>query len=49
VPLKKKIFFIIAALFAILMIILTIDMASKTTKPWDKKKNNILEKYKVRS
>lgn len=46
-PVKKKIFFAIVLAFTVLMIVLTIDMASKTSKPWDRKKNNILEKYKI--
>ncbi|MFQ3576171.1 MAG: hypothetical protein SNJ77_07030 [Cytophagales bacterium] len=47
-PLKKKIFFLIAVLFTTLMIFLSYDMGKKTIKPWEKKKNNILEKYKVK-
>ncbi len=45
---KKIIFITVTILFTLLMIVLTVDMASKTTKPWDRKKNNIIEKYKVK-
>jgi hypothetical protein len=44
---KKTIFFIIAILFTLLMILLAYDMGSKTTAPWERKKE-LLEKYKVK-
>ncbi|WMJ72410.1 hypothetical protein RCC89_04425 [Cytophagaceae bacterium ABcell3] len=45
---KNKALLIIALLFTGLMIYLTIDMANRTVKPWDKNKNNVMEKYKVK-
>lgn len=37
----------IAVAFVLLMIYITYDMASRTTPPWERKKE-ILEKYKVK-
>lgn len=42
---KNKLFLIIAILFLLAVVIMTWHMASKTVKPWDKKKNDYLEKY----
>lgn len=44
---KNKIFLIAAILFVAIIIAFTIHMSSVTTKPWDKKTNNIPGKYKV--
>jgi len=44
---NNKIFQIIVIAFILLVIAFTWHMSSKTVKPWDKKKNNVLEKYKV--
>lgn len=41
---QKKIFVIIALLFVAAVIGITVDMMSKTTAPWEKKKE-ILKKY----
>ncbi len=45
---KKKILFIVAVLFTLLMAFLAYDMFTRTGKPWDRKKNNIIDKYKVK-
>jgi hypothetical protein len=42
---KNKLLLAIAIIFLIVMILFTYDMASRTVKPWDKKKNNVLKKY----
>jgi hypothetical protein len=44
---SKLIFFILAGLFTLGMIIAAIQMGRQTTPPW-KKKKQILEKYKVK-
>ncbi|HEY8400702.1 MAG TPA: hypothetical protein VIK89_05535 [Cytophagaceae bacterium] len=44
---SKKIFLIVGILFILLMIFLAYDMGSRTTPPWEKKKE-ILNKYKVK-
>jgi hypothetical protein len=44
---KKLIFIIIALVFTLLMVFLAYDMGSRTTAPWNKKKE-LLEKYKVK-
>jgi hypothetical protein len=44
---KNKILLTMAILFTLLMIYLAYDMSSRTIKPWDRKKNNILKKYKT--
>ncbi|MFN6945171.1 MAG: hypothetical protein ACK4ND_09505 [Cytophagaceae bacterium] len=42
---KNKLLLLIAVVFLLVIVFFTYDMASKTVKPWDKKKNNILKKY----
>jgi antibiotic biosynthesis monooxygenase (ABM) superfamily enzyme len=37
---SKKIFIIISVLFILLMIYFTVDIFSRTTAPWKKKKKN---------
>jgi hypothetical protein len=46
---SKKIFYAFTLIFIILMAILTYDMSKKTIKPWERKKNNILDKYKIKT
>lgn len=41
---QKKIFAIIAVIFIVIVLIVTVDMMSKTTAPWNKKKE-LLKKY----
>ncbi len=41
---QKKIFAVIAVIFIIIVLIVTVDMMSKTTAPWNKKKE-LLKKY----
>lgn len=45
---KNKLFLIAAILFVAIVVAFTIHMSSITVKPWDKKTNNVLDKYKVR-
>ena len=35
---QKKVFAVLAVIFIVLVIIVTADMMSKTTAPWNKKK-----------
>jgi hypothetical protein len=44
---KKKLFIIIGLIFTLLIILLAWDMGSRTTVPWEKKKE-LLDKYKVK-
>jgi hypothetical protein len=44
---SKLIFLLVALAFVLVMIGITVHMASQTTPPWEKKKE-ILEKYKVK-
>lgn len=41
---SKKILITVFAVFMLLMVYLSYDMASRTVKPWGKK-NNVLKKY----
>lgn len=41
---QKKIFVAIAILFLVIIVVITVDMMTKTTAPWNKKKE-LLEKY----
>jgi hypothetical protein len=45
--LSKKIFLIVAVLFTAVVIAFSLDMCSRTTPPWEKKKDS-LKKYKVK-
>jgi hypothetical protein len=44
---KKKLLFLFAISFTLLMLYLAYDMAKRTVKPWDRKKNNVLKKYGI--
>jgi len=44
---SKKIFAIVAILFTLVVIAFAVDMCSRTTPPWEKKKDS-LKKYKVK-
>jgi len=44
---SKKIFVIVAVLFTLVVIAFSLDMCSRTTPPWEKKKDS-LKKYKVK-
>jgi hypothetical protein len=44
---SKKIFLIVAVLFTLVVIAFALDMCSRTTPPWEKKKDS-LKKYKVK-
>ncbi len=37
---QKKIFLIVSAAFILLMIYFTVDIFSRTTEPWERKKKN---------
>jgi hypothetical protein len=39
---NKKIFLLIAAIFLILVIVVVVDMANRTTAPWNKKKTELV-------
>ncbi|HEX8548474.1 MAG TPA: hypothetical protein VF691_16045 [Cytophagaceae bacterium] len=45
---KNKVLLFIAIIFTLVMLYITYDMSSRTVKPWDRKKNNVLDKYKVK-
>lgn len=45
---KNKVFLVIVILFVLSMILFTWYFSSVTTKPWDKKKNNVPGKFKVK-
>ena len=45
-PVKKKIFLIVSALFIALMLYLAYDIMSRTSAPWEKKKE-IIKKDKI--
>lgn len=42
---KNRVLLAIAILFTLLMIYLAYDMSTRTGKPWDRKKNNVVKKY----
>lgn len=42
---KNKMLLYIAIGFTLLMLYLAYDMGTRTVKPWDRKKNNVLKKY----
>jgi hypothetical protein len=44
---SKKIFLIVAVLFTLVVIAFALDMCSRTSPPWEKKKDSI-KKYKVK-
>ncbi|HSZ72612.1 MAG TPA: hypothetical protein VK750_08035 [Cytophagaceae bacterium] len=44
---QKKIFAIVAVLFTLTVIAFALDMCSRTTPPWERKKDS-LKKYKIK-
>jgi len=44
---NKKIFYLVFAIFILVAILVTVDMANRTTPPWKKRKDDIKNKYKV--
>ena len=45
-PKNRKIFFAVFAIFLAIVVYVAVDMASRTTPPWKKRKDT-LNKYKV--
>jgi hypothetical protein len=45
-PKNRKIFYIVFAVFLAIVIFVAVDMASRTTPPWKKRKET-LKKYEV--
>jgi hypothetical protein len=45
-PRNRKIFYIVFTIFLILVIIVAIDMGSRTNAPWNKRKET-LKKYEI--
>ena len=44
---QKKIFAVVAVLFTLVVIAFALDMCSRTTPPWERKKD-ALKKYKIK-
>lgn len=45
---KKNIFLVVALAFTLLMVLLAWHMFSITAKPWDKQKNDVPGKYRIK-
>lgn len=45
---KNRVFFLIAIVFVFVMAFFAWHMFSITGKPWDKEKNNVIDKYQIK-
>ncbi len=45
-PRNRKIFYIAFSIFVLIAVLIAIDMASRTTPPWERRKDNI-KKYDI--
>jgi hypothetical protein len=45
-PRNRKIFYIVFTIFVLIVILIAVDMGSRTTAPWKRKKDT-LKKYEI--
>ena len=46
-PKNRKIFYIVFTIFVLIVILVALDMANRTTAPWKERKKNPFKKYEI--